>query len=85
MEKRRVEWSFEIEPAVGRLHVKAQSGKWGRDPKDTLLLDLTCRGPLVDGSLDSVRAGLDVGYDKAVDTFLRITPTELQERWSPKT
>lgn len=85
MEKRHVEWSFEIEPAIGRLHVKAQSGKWAWDPKDTLLLDLTCRGPIVDGSLESVRGGLDVGYGIAADTFLSITPNELQKRWSPKT
>ena len=80
-----IEWSFEIEPAIGRLHVKAQSGKWAWDSKDTLLLDLTCRGPIVDGSLESVRGGLDVGYGIAADTFLSITPNELQKRWSPKT
>ena len=83
MERRRVEWSFEIEPALGRLHVTAQSAKWARDPKDSLLLDLTCRGPVTGGSFESTFNGLDIGHQIVVETFLKITPAELQERWRP--
>lgn len=84
MEQRRAEWSFEIEPEAGRLHITAQSGRWAWDPRDTLLLDMTCRGPIIHGSPDSVRQGLDMGHEVSVNTFLSIAARELQERWSPK-
>jgi hypothetical protein len=41
LEYRAAEWSFEIEPKRARLHISAQAGRWGDDPRDSLLVTWT--------------------------------------------
>ena len=84
LEQRSAEWSFEITPQAGRLHISAQAGRWARDHRDTLLLNMTSRGPIEDGKVSTVREGLDIGHRVSVDTFLRIASSDFQHRWGPQ-
>lgn len=81
LEHRAAEWSYEIEPKRGRLHIAARSGRWGGQREDSLLLEMTARGPIGKGGADGLRAGLDVGHQAAFGTFQRVVDTELQRRW----
>jgi hypothetical protein len=84
LEGRGAEWSYEIEPKRGRLHIAARQGRWGDDKKDSLLLQMTTRGPLGKGGAESLRVGLDLGHDVAVGAFLRVVDNETQLRWGVK-
>lgn len=84
LEHRAAEWSYEIPPNRGRLHVAAQPGRSldGRHP--ALLLQMTARGPVGKNGATTLRAGLDCGHDAAVGTFLRVTSDDVQNRWGNK-
>lgn len=84
LEHRGAEWSYEIEPKRGRLHVAARSGRWGDDKRDSLLLQMTARGPVGKGGAESLRAGLDLGHDASVGSFLRVVDPDIQRRWGGK-
>ncbi len=81
LEHRAAEWSYEIEPKRGRLHVAARVGQVLQPEALALLLQMTARGPVGKGSAGSVRQGLDWGHDAALGTFLRVTSPEAQDRW----
>lgn len=81
MEQRRVDWSFEIVPKLGRLHVSASPGRWGDSANPTLLLELTCRGPVKNDTFDSVVAGLNLGHQVCLDAFLNMTNDALKKKW----
>lgn len=84
MEHRGAEWSYEIQPKRGRLHIAAHPGRWSEDKRDSLLLQMTARGPVGKGGADSLRAGLDLGHDVAVGSFLRVVDKDIQRRWGEK-
>ncbi len=84
LEHRAAEWSYEITPKRGRLHIAAQPGRTGDGQQTALLLQMTARGPVGKGGSDTLRAGLDLGHDAALGTFLRVTSKEVQERWGKK-
>lgn len=84
LEHRGAEWSYEIEPKRGRLHVSARPGRWGDDKQDCLLLQMTARGPVGKGGAESLRAGLDLGHKAAVGAFLRMVDKDVQRRWGTK-
>lgn len=81
LENRAAEWSYEIEPKRGRLHVAAHPGRWGGDKRDALLLNMTARGPVGKGGAETLRAGLDLGHEAALGAFLRATSDEAKKRW----
>jgi uncharacterized protein (TIGR04255 family) len=81
LEARGAEWSYEIKPQKGRLHIAARRGRWGDDESDTLLLHMTSRGPLGKGGAESMRAGLDIGHVASVETFLRVVDQNIQQQW----
>jgi hypothetical protein len=81
LENRAAEWSYEIEPKRGRLHVAAHPGRWGEDKRDALLLNMTARGPVGRGRAETLRAGLDLGHEAAMGAFLRATSDEAKKRW----
>lgn len=84
LEHRAAEWSYEIEPKRGRLHIAARSGRWGDEKRDCLLLEMTARGPVGKGGVETLRAGLEIGHEAAFGAFLRVVDKDLQRRWSTK-
>lgn len=84
LEHRAAEWSYEIEHKQGRLHIAAAPGRWGKTDQNSLLLQMTARGPIGKGGAKSLRTGLDLGHHAAVQTFLRVVNTETQTKWGEK-
>lgn len=84
LEHRAAEWSYEIQPRRGRLHIAAGPGRFGDDQRDVLLLQMTARGPLEKGGIETLRAGLDLGHDVALGAFLRVVSDEVRKRWGQK-
>lgn len=84
LEHRAAEWSYEIVPKRGRLHVAARPGRTADGQRVALLLQMTARGPAGKGGAETLRAGLDVGHDAALRLFLQVTSEEVQERWGKK-
>jgi uncharacterized protein (TIGR04255 family) len=84
LEHRAAEWSYEIEPKRGRLHIAAGPGRVGEDKGHALLLSTTARGPIGKGVAETLRAGLDLGHATAVGSFLRIVSDKVKERWGKK-
>lgn len=85
LENREAQWSYEIQPKRGRLHVAAGPGRAGEDKRDSLLLHMTARGPIGKGGAETLRDGLDLGHAAAVGAFLRVTSEEAKKRWRTKT
>lgn len=85
LESRAAEWSYEIAPKRGRLHIAARSGRTSGSEKAALLLQTTARGPVGKGGAESLRSGLDLGHDAALGTFLRVTSDEAKRRWGKNT
>jgi hypothetical protein len=81
LETRAAEWSYEITPKRGRLHIAAQLGRPAEGQQTALLLQTTARGPVGKGGAESLRAGLDLGHDAALGTFLRVTSDDVKARW----
>ena len=84
LEHRAAEWSYEIFPKRGRLHIAAGPGQVGESRQDALLLRTTARGPIGKGGVETLRAGLDLGHEVAVGAFLRIVSDEAKKRWGTK-
>lgn len=72
LEHRAAEWSYEIKPKQGRLHISARPGRWGDDKRDSLIMQMTARGPIGKGGAKTLRAGLDLGHEIASKSFLRL-------------
>lgn len=85
LENREAQWSYEIQPKRGRLHIAAGPGRVGEDKRDALLLQMTARGPLGKGGAKTLREGLDLGHAAAVGAFLRVTSEEVKKCWRSKT
>ena len=71
---------MEIKPKRGRLHLSAGMGRWKAEQPESLMLNLTARGP-VDDRTPTLRDGLDLGHRVAVDQFLVLVAPETKERW----
>jgi uncharacterized protein (TIGR04255 family) len=84
LDHRAAEWSFELEPRRGRLHIVARLGRWGLDKQDCLLLHTTVRGPIGGTGVSTLREGLDLGHEAAVQSFLRVASKQEQSRWGMK-
>lgn len=85
LEHRSAEWSYEIKPKRGRLHIAARPGRWGDDGQDSLLVDMTARGPVGKGGVSTWREGLDLGHQVAVESFLQMTSKDSRAKWGEKT
>ena len=79
LDGRSAEWSYEIIPKLGRLHIAAGPGLW--EGNESLLLRTTARGPIDKSNPLGLRAGLDLGHDAAVGVFLKVTSPELKTSW----
>lgn len=82
LEHRAAEWSYEIRPKRGRLHIAARPGRFGK--QDALIVEITARGGLGKGGAANLREGLDLGHRTAVDAFLQIVSEETQNKWGKK-
>lgn len=85
LEHRAAEWSYEIKPKKGRLHVNAQVGFLTDSSKPSLLLNLTARGPVSENEVKSLRDGLDLGHSVSVREFLAMVDPEIKATWNEKT
>jgi uncharacterized protein (TIGR04255 family) len=81
LEHRQAEWSYEIVPKRGRLHISAAAGRVEGDTRDAVLLTTTVRGPVGKEGAESLRAGLDLGHGIASEAFLRVVSPEAKKRW----
>ncbi len=81
LEHRAAEWSFEITPQRGRLHIATQYGPPGTGQAGSLILQMTARGPAPTPDGAGLRTGLDWGHDAAVGAFLKIVNPSVQEEW----
>ena len=73
LETRMTEWSYEIPPKRGRLHIAARLGETADGQQPALLLQTTARGPVGKGGAETLRAGLDLGHDATLENFLQVT------------
>lgn len=84
LEHRAAEWSYEIRPKKGRLHVNAQVGFLTESGRPSLLLNLTARGPIGGSGIASLREGLDLGHLVSVREFLAMVDPEIKAKWNQK-
>lgn len=81
LEHRAAEWSYEIKPKMGRLHVNAQDGFLTEPQKPSLLLNITARGPVDGNGIAALREGLDLGHVVSVREFLAMVDPEIKAMW----
>jgi uncharacterized protein (TIGR04255 family) len=81
LEHRAAEWSYEIAPKRGRLHVNAQVGFIAESSQPSLLLNITARGPVEGTGIPSLRKGLDLGHDVSVREFLAMVNPSIKSSW----
>jgi uncharacterized protein (TIGR04255 family) len=79
-----VEWSFEIGPKRGRLHVTVNQVRWGEKKELVLLIQTTARGPIGKNADRDLHEGLDWGHDAAVRAFLAYTSPRAKKYWGLK-
>lgn len=78
------EWHFVIPERRGRLHVAWQHGrKSGKEQQETIVLNLTARGPLEENKIDvsAILSGLDLGRTTIVRSFHTFMTNEANEYW----
>jgi uncharacterized protein (TIGR04255 family) len=76
------EWHYEIEPRRGRLHVALQLVRVGSPSgPEALQLQSTARGPVRQEPGWDLDAGLKLGHEVLLNTFLQMTSTEAQRAW----
>lgn len=81
LENRAANWTYEIAPKRGRLHVSANTGRVADESRPSLLLQMTARGPVGGEGVGSLREGLDLGHEAALRTFLQVTSPAFQRQW----
>lgn len=67
----------------GRLHVTWQHAKKNDDGQEMVVLNLTARGPVPERKSDggSLLAGLDIGHDAIVQTFVTFMSADANRYW----
>jgi uncharacterized protein (TIGR04255 family) len=84
LERREVQWTMEIQPKLGRLHLSAGQGSWRNNANEGLILSMTARGPLLPEHTPTLRDGLDLGHIVAVQQFLEMVDKETKMNWGIK-
>lgn len=84
MDKRTLQWAFEITPKLGRLHIQTSIDRKPNSEDEALLLTLTARGPLNADRTPTYRDGLDLGHRASVNQFLAVVDTGLRNSWGEK-
>jgi uncharacterized protein (TIGR04255 family) len=81
LDNRAAQWSFEIKPERGRLHVNAHAAQLGDTNHDSLLLTMTSRGPVDKKVPDSLREGLDLGHTTILGAFKQVVKSDHFQNW----
>lgn len=84
LDQRAAQWSFEICPARGRLHLNAHSARVSGPFSETLLLTMTARGPVDKKDKSSHTQGLEIGHQTILSAFKRLVNPDLLEVWGLK-
>lgn len=84
MDNRSLQWSFEIEPALGRLHIQTSVSRGPKPNDEALIVSLTARGPLNPETTPTYRDGLDLGHRVSVNQFLALVDDDLRKSWGEK-
>lgn len=79
MDSRSSNWTLEIEPKVGRLHVQSAMSRGGNGDEESLMLTITSRGPV--HSEMTYRQGLDIGHTASVNQFLAMVDNNVRTSW----
>jgi uncharacterized protein (TIGR04255 family) len=76
------EWHFEIPPRRGRLHVSVQHGTTKvTGTEQVLIVQMTARGPIGTDGAASLDAGLDLGHDTIVQSFVDLSSPAAHIAW----
>ena len=78
------DWRFAIPNQRGRLHIQwKQARSAAPNPQEIVVLNLTARGPLkpVESGMNEILAGVDLGRQTIVQTFVRIMSDEANAFW----
>jgi uncharacterized protein (TIGR04255 family) len=84
LEHRAAEWSYEIVPRLGRMHVVARPGKMPDRDCDALILQTTTRGPVEKDDAGSFRAGLNRGHEFATRFLKKVASDDVLKTMEPK-
>jgi uncharacterized protein (TIGR04255 family) len=76
-------WRFELPDRQGRLHLEVQHLRGGpqASANQRMLLQLTARGPVKGQGATDLEAGLNLGHDSVVQTFVRVSSEKAQTQW----
>jgi uncharacterized protein (TIGR04255 family) len=85
MEGRSLNWSFEIRPELGRLHIQTSMVKGPTPEDDSLTVNFTARGPLHPERSPTYRDGMDIGHRVSVHQFLKLVDPDILKSWGEKT
>jgi uncharacterized protein (TIGR04255 family) len=80
----RGEWSYDIEPKMGRLHVRLQHGRRKvHDGPELMIVTLTARGPLgtPESGAQTLTDGLNLGRETIVRAFYDLTTEKAHTYW----
>ncbi|MCC6488617.1 MAG: TIGR04255 family protein [Candidatus Hydrogenedentes bacterium] len=78
------EWSYDIEPKLGRLHVRLQRGRATvTEGPELMIVTLTARGPLgnPESGARTLADGLDLGREAIVKAFYDLTTEKAHRHW----
>jgi len=84
MDSRSLQWAFEIEPALGRLHIETAVSRGPTPDEEALIVTLTARGPLHPKSTPTYRHGLDLGHEVSVNQFLKFVDNDIRNSWGER-
>ncbi len=78
-------WHFEIVPQLGRLRISGRHGRISEDGTESLILDLTGRGPIEpDTAIHDISSGLELGHRVLVQTFAALSSDTAHQHWGKR-
>jgi uncharacterized protein (TIGR04255 family) len=81
MESFEAEWHYEIQPNVGRLHIKMARGRTAKQ-QDVLVINTTARGPVRIGDAEAtLDHGLELGHQAVRTVFASLTSESAHQYW----
>jgi hypothetical protein len=83
MEGLEAEWHYEIQPRVGRLHLKMATGRTANPAgQEVLTINTTARGPVKPGNEDAtLDRGLERGHSAVRASFETLTSDLAHNYW----
>ena len=80
------QWSYEITPRRGRLHIVIHHGMTSPTGPEIIVFNLTARGGVKEGegAVETFEAGLDLGREVVVTNFAKLVTKKLRDYWEQK-